>query len=73
MSDDENGAYPQLQSYTAPQEVLDEHARMAEEEEAPDEIEDRKRSKQISARQTDYQLRRFNRRDGQGEGEDESY
>jgi splicing factor 3B subunit 1 len=75
MSDDE--AYPKLQSYTAPQDLLDEHARLAEEEEGSgehlDEIQDRKRSKQIATRQGDYQLRRFQRTDGLGEGEDESY
>ncbi|KAL1405119.1 U2 snRNP component prp10 [Vanrija albida] len=70
---EEDGSYPRLTSYTAPQEILDEHAQMAEEDDAPDEIQDRAKSKQISARQSDYQLRRFNRRDGQGEGEDESY
>lgn len=73
MSDEEDNAYPKLANYSAPQELLDEHARMADEEEQPDEIQDRSRSKKIASRQSDYQLRRFQRRDGFGEGEDESY
>jgi len=64
---------PALPSYSAPQELLDEHAEMAEEEAEPDAFEDKARSKQVAARQTDYQLRRFQRADGRGEGEDESY
>ncbi|RSH86229.1 U2 snRNP component prp10 [Apiotrichum porosum] len=72
MSDEEDN-YPQLATYTAPQDVLDDHAEMADEEDIPDEIQDRARVKQIAARQTGYQLRRFERRDGMGEGEDESY
>lgn len=70
MSDEE---YPQLQSYTAPQDILDEHAELADEDETPDAFQDKARSKQVAARQSDYHLRRFNRTDGQGEGEDESY
>nr|XP_031861647.1 uncharacterized protein CI109_002877 [Kwoniella shandongensis]KAA5528719.1 hypothetical protein CI109_002877 [Kwoniella shandongensis] len=65
--------YPALQSYTAPQEILDEHAELADEEDAPDAFDDKARSKQVAARQSDYHLRRFNRQEGQGEGEDESY
>ncbi|KAK8853321.1 hypothetical protein IAR55_004025 [Kwoniella newhampshirensis] len=65
--------YPTLQSYTAPQEILDEHAELADEEDAPDAFDDKARSKQVAARQSDYHLRRFNRQEGQGEGEDESY
>lgn len=70
MSDEE---YPQLQSYTAPQEILDEHAELADEDDTPDAFQDKAKSKQVAARQSDYHLRRFNRTDGQGEGEDESY
>ncbi|CAK9779913.1 ARM repeat-containing protein [Cutaneotrichosporon oleaginosum] len=75
MADDEetNGAYPKLASYTAPQELLDEHAAMAEEDGEPDEFQERRNVKQIAQRQSDYHLRRFQRRDGVGEGEDESY
>ena len=65
--------YRTLPSYSAPQELLDEHAEMAEEEAEPDAFQDKARSKQVAARQTDYQLRRFQRTDGLGEGEDESY
>nr|XP_019001295.1 splicing factor 3B subunit 1 [Kwoniella mangroviensis CBS 8507]OCF64756.1 splicing factor 3B subunit 1 [Kwoniella mangroviensis CBS 8507] len=64
---------PALQSYTAPQEILDEHAELADQDDTPDVFEDNARSKQVAARQSDYHLRRFNRADGQGEGEDESY
>ena len=64
---------PALPNYSAPQELLDEHAEMAEEEAEPDAFEDKARSKQVAARQSDYQLRRFQRADGRGEGEDESY
>jgi splicing factor 3B subunit 1 len=65
--------YRALPNYSAPQELLDEHAEMAEEEAEPDAFEDKARSKQVAARQSDYQLRRFQRADGRGEGEDESY
>ncbi|WVN87540.1 uncharacterized protein L203_102723 [Cryptococcus depauperatus CBS 7841] len=65
--------YPQLQSYTAPQEVLDEHEEHNEQDDTPDAFQDRARVKQVAARQSDYQLRRFDRTDGTGEGEDESY
>ncbi|KAK4689581.1 splicing factor 3B subunit 1, partial [Tremellales sp. Uapishka_1] len=73
MSDDEEAAYRPLATFTAPQDILDEHAEMAEEEDASDAFQDKAKSKQIAARQSDYQLRRFERKDGQGEGEDESY
>lgn len=73
MSGDDD-AYPQLASYTVPKDILEDHERMAEEDtDLTDEIQDRARVKQIAARQSDYQLRRFSRRDGVGEGEDESY
>ena len=62
-----------LASYTAPQEILDEHARMADEEDVPDELIANSRSKQVSARESDYHLRRFNRAEARGEGVDESY
>ena len=65
--------YKTLQSYTAPQEVLDDHEGMADEEEAPDAFQDKAKSKQVAARQSDYQLRRFDRTEAAGEGEDESY
>jgi splicing factor 3B subunit 1 len=65
--------YRPLQTYTAPQEILDEHEEMADEEDAPLAFEDKARSKQVAARQSDYQLRRFNRSEATGEGEDESY
>lgn len=62
-----------MPNYSAPQELLDEHAEMAEEEAEPDAFQDKARSKQVAARQSDYQLRRFQRADGVGEGEDGSY
>ncbi|WVR07552.1 hypothetical protein IAU60_004594 [Kwoniella sp. DSM 27419] len=64
---------PALQSYTAPQEILDEHAELADQDDTPDVFEDNARSRQVAARQSDYHLRRFNRVEGQGEGEDLSY
>ena len=70
MSDE---PYRTLPTYSAPQEVLDEHAAMAEDEDAPDAFQDRAQPKQVAARQTDYQLRRFDRTEAMGEGEDESY
>lgn len=75
MSDEEeqHGAYPKLATYTAPQDILDDHAEMAEDDDEPDEFKQRQNVKQIAARQGDYQKRRFDRRDGYGEGEDESY
>ncbi len=73
MSDDEDQTYGTRTSYTAPQDILDEHAQEAEDEGVPDAFEATARSKQVAARQGDYQLRRFNRTDGLGEGEDESY
>ncbi|GFZ48784.1 U2 snRNP component HSH155 [Saitozyma sp. JCM 24511] len=72
MSEEEQ-PYRTLQTYSAPQELLDEHAEMADEENAPDVFEQTAKSKQVAARQSDYHLRRFNRTDGMGEGEDESY
>jgi len=69
----EESTYGQRQSYTAPQELLDEHAAMVEEEQIPDETEDRAVSKQVASRQSDYQKRRFNRNEALGEGEDQSY
>lgn len=69
----EEQSYPKLQSYSAPQELLDEHAEMAEAEGAPDAFDETARTKQVAARQSDYQLRRFNRSEAMGEGEDESY
>ncbi|KAK1922157.1 armadillo-type protein [Papiliotrema laurentii] len=71
MSDEHT--YGQRTSYTAPQELLDEHAAMVEEEQIPDEIEDKAYSKQVSARQSDYQKRQYNRTEALAEGEDESY
>ena len=71
MSDQQ--AYRKLQSYSAPQELLDEHAAEIEEEQIPDEIVDKSTQKQVASRQSDYQLRRFKRTDALGEGEDESY
>jgi splicing factor 3B subunit 1 len=68
MSDQERRA---LQSYTAPQDVLDEFAEMAEEVDGDDEFEASAKSKQVAARQSEYHLRRFNREEV--EGEDESY
>ena len=75
MSDENgaNGAYPTLQTYSAPQELLDEHAAMADEEDVPDEFQNRSQPKQVAARQTDYQLRRFERTEALAEGEDEAY
>jgi splicing factor 3B subunit 1 len=73
MSEEPEQPYRKLQSYSAPQELLDEHAAMAEEEGAPDAFDETAKIKQVAARQSDYQLRRFNRMDGRGEGEDESY
>lgn len=74
MSDnEEEQPYRPLNTYTAPQDILDDHAEMAEEDGTPDVFEDKAKSKQISARQSDYHNRRFNRTDGLGEGEDESY
>ncbi|ODN73445.1 hypothetical protein L202_07964 [Cryptococcus amylolentus CBS 6039] len=70
---DSDSDYPQLQSYTAPQDILDEHAQLADDDDTPDAFQDKAKSKQVAARQGDYQLRRFNRTDGLGEGEDESY
>ncbi|WWC91843.1 uncharacterized protein L201_006790 [Kwoniella dendrophila CBS 6074] len=64
---------PALQTYTAPQDILDEHAELADQDDTPDAFEETAKSKQVAARQSDYHLRRFNRADGQGEGEDESY
>lgn len=69
----ETEPYRTLQSYTAPKEILDEHEEMAHEEGVPDAFQDKAQSKQVAARQSDYQLRRFNRTEAQGEGEDESY
>ncbi|KAL7424559.1 U2 snRNP component prp10 [Cryptotrichosporon argae] len=69
---DSNGPR-QLDSYTAPQDILDEHADMAEDEQLPDETQARAAGRQIASRQSDYHLRRFQRADGRGEGEDESY
>ena len=73
MSEESSEPYRTLQSYTAPQEILDEHEEMAEGEGEPDAFQDKAASKQVAARQSDYQLRRFNRTEAQGEGEDESY
>ena len=72
MSAEEEQAYGQRQSYSAPQELLDEHAEMADEE-VMDEFTDRAQSKQVAARQSDYHQRRFKRTEGMGAGEDESY
>ena len=72
MSAEEEQAYGQRQSYSAPQELLDEHAEMADEE-GMDEFTDRAQSKQVAARQSDYHQRRFKRTEGMGAGEDESY
>lgn len=75
MSDtEEDGSRPALQSYTAPQDILDAHAEMAEEEEVLDQFQIQAQSKQVAAKQSEYQLRRFDRiKDMSGEGEDESY
>ena len=73
MSDEPENSYGQRQSYTAPQELLDEHAAMVEEEQIPDEIEDQAYTKQVASRQSDYQKRRFNRSEALIEGEDDSY
>ena len=60
-----------LQSFTAPKEILDEFAELAEQDDEPDVFEAAAKTRQVAARQNDYQLRRFNREEG--EGEDESY
>lgn len=73
MSDNEEIPYGQRTSYTAPQELLDEHAAMVEDEAIPDETVDRAQAKQVANRQSDYQLRRFKRNEAMAEGEDDSY
>ena len=69
----EERSYGQRTNYTAPQELLDEHAAMVEEEQIPDESMDRAYSKQVGSRQSDYQKRQYNRTEALTEGEDESY
>lgn len=49
---------PQLDSYTAPKEILDEFAALADEEEH-DPFAETRSQRQIAARQSDYQKRRF--------------
>ena len=68
MADEERRA---LQSFTAPKEILDEFAELAEQDDEPDVFENAAKTRQVAARQNDYQLRRFNREEGAGE--DESY
>lgn len=60
-----------LQSFTAPKEILDEFAELAEQDDEPDIFEATAKTRQVAARQNDYQLRRFNREEGAGE--DETY
>ena len=62
-----------LQSFTAPQDILDDHARMADEEDVPDEFEANRRVKQVAARESEYHLRRFKRTEAAAEGADDSY
>ncbi|KAG9102841.1 hypothetical protein FRC06_000987 [Ceratobasidium sp. 370] len=53
-----SGAPRQLDSYTAPKEILDEFAALADEEEH-DPFAETRSQRQIAARQSDYQKRRF--------------
>ncbi|CAO1613555.1 unnamed protein product [Parajaminaea phylloscopi] len=54
-----------LDAFSAPQHLLNEYA-----DEDDDPLEERARSRQIASRQTDYQLRRFNRDAGPEQGAD---
>ena len=61
----------ELQSFTAPQDVLAEFAEMAEDETEGDVFGATAKSRQVAARETEYQRRRFDRQEGTGE--DQSY
>lgn len=69
MSDDER---TQLQSYTAPKEILDEFAEIAEDQEE-DPFAATAKSRQIAARENEYHQRRFAREGEVEAGEDEGY
>ena len=71
MSDNEEAPHRQLQTYTAPQEILDEFAQMADDDNVDDAFAEVAKSKQIAARQNDYHLRRFNREDALAAGEED--
>lgn len=70
MSDDER---TQLQSYTAPKEILDEFAEIAEDQAEDDVFAATAKQRQISARENEYHQRRFNREGEVEAGEDEGY
>ncbi|KAJ9125862.1 hypothetical protein QFC24_002646 [Naganishia onofrii] len=72
MSDDER---PQLQSYTAPTDILEEFADIAEEQAEDDVFATTAKQRQIASRENDYHRRRFDREAeaGLGAGEDEGY
>lgn len=72
MSDDDVAPRRQLQTYTAPQEILDEFAELADAENVDDAFSEVAKSKQIAARQSEYHLRRFDREDALA-GEEETY
>ncbi|KAJ9114405.1 hypothetical protein QFC20_001548 [Naganishia adeliensis] len=70
MSDDER---TQLQSYTAPKDILDEFAEIAEDQAEDDVFAVTAKQRQISARENEYHQRRFNREGEAEAGEDEGY
>lgn len=62
-----------LQSYTAPKEILDEFAEIAEDQAEDDVFAATAKSRQIASRENDYHKRRFDRQGEVEGGEDEGY